>query len=76
MNINGKIKEMLCDIGITYNSDYDELEMDSIQFITLVVKIEDEFMIEVPDDFLLISAMNSINNIEIILGNLLGEQGE
>lgn len=47
--------------------------MDSMEFVTIVVALEEEFDCEIPDEKLLISELNTVNKIyEVIkeLGNL------
>ncbi len=73
MDFKEKIKDILCAVGVDYQSDSDELEMDSIQFISLIVMIENEFKFEVPDDLLNITILNTIEKIAIVIDNLLGE---
>lgn len=73
MDFKEKTKELLCAIGIEYQSDSDELLMDSIQFISLIVLIENEFNIEVPDDLLNITILNTIDKLVTVMDNLVGE---
>ena len=47
------------------------LGMDSIKFISLIVTLEDEFDIEIPDNFLLIQEMDTPQKIITIIENLL-----
>lgn len=56
-------------------TDLSELGMDSLTFIRIVVTLEEEFDIEVPDEFLLISEMNTIQKIIKIISSVLeGEE--
>lgn len=41
--------------------DLGSLEIDSITFISFIVAIEDRFDIQLPDDFLTMEIMNSLN---------------
>ena len=45
----------------------DDLGMDSITFISLVVKVEDTFSIEIPDEILLMENFKCIENIVSII---------
>ena len=49
--------------SINYDIDLKEIGMDSISFIRLIVILEDEFEIEIPDDYLLFENMSTINKI-------------
>lgn len=56
------------------NRDLQELGMDSLAFIRIIVGIEDEFEIEFPDDYLLISNMNTLNKFSDTVMLLLNEK--
>lgn len=45
------------------NDDLQINGIDSVQFIELLVKIEDEFNIEIEEDFFSIERLNSVNKI-------------
>lgn len=52
--LQNRIIKILEENGIYVSDDWDEeLEFDSITFISTIVCLEDEFNIEIPDDFLL-----------------------
>lgn len=53
------------------NENLIELGLDSIKFISLIVTIEDEFDIEIPDNFLLLEEMNTPQKIITIIENLV-----
>ncbi len=53
----------------------EDLGMDSINFVTLIVYIEDEFKIEIPIDKLEMKNFNTLENIEKIIEKLI-KQGE
>lgn len=58
---------------ISYDEDLSVMGMDSMEFVTIVVALEEEFDCEIPDEKLLISELNTVNKIyEVIkeLGNL------
>lgn len=68
MDIESTIKNLLSEIltSETLNfSDEINLEeyLDSIQFVQLIIRIEDEFNIEYPPEKLLISESNTISKI-------------
>lgn len=45
------------------NDDLQINGIDSVQFIELLVKVEDEFNIEIEEDFFSIGRLNSVNKI-------------
>lgn len=50
-----------------YEVDLHASGMDSIIFIRIVVALEEAFSIEIPDEFLLITEMNTISKIANII---------
>ena len=68
------IKE-LESIGIILEKEEDidllSLEMDSMMFISFIVSLEDRFDIQIPDEFLQVDVMSSLDNLTKIIGNLL-----
>lgn len=48
--------------------------LDSVSFIQLIILIEEEFNIVVPDEYLLIEQMDTIEKIEQILEKILEEK--
>lgn len=68
LDIEKKLLNCLKHVGIIVEED--ELDMiedfieDSITFITLIVEIEQEFDIEIPDEFLSIERMATISSIK------------
>lgn len=73
-NIRKKILEILNsyieDIEITseqYEDDLLTMGLDSIAFIRMVVALEETFNLEIPDEKLLITEMNTISKIEKII---------
>ena len=70
--LQNKITKILEENGIYVSDDWDEkLEFDSITFISTIVCLEEEFNIEIPDDFLLFENFKTfrlyIENIAQIL---------
>jgi acyl carrier protein len=63
--------------NVEYWDLIDDLNMDSITFISLVVEIEARFDIEVPDDLLLIEYFRSVDNIvKLIEDEITSKQNE
>lgn len=60
------IKKNITDAGfqeLDEKQDITELGMDSIGFIKLIVEIEDEIGKEIPDSYLLLEEMNTLQKI-------------
>jgi acyl carrier protein len=77
-NIKEKILEIIKsnieDTEITheqYEDDLSAMGLDSINFIRMIVTLEETFDIEVPDEKLLITEMNTVSKIENIISFLV-----
>lgn len=75
MNIKETVLITLEENGIYIPDDLDEeLDMDSITFISIAVCIEEKMQISIPDEYLAIDKFKTINsfieNINIILNSL------
>lgn len=61
-----KIYELLCNVGINVNEagkiDDTIKVMDSLQFVSLICDIENEFDIFIPDDFLIQNNFESLDD--------------
>ena len=53
-----------------------ELGMDSITFIQIVVALEEEFECEIPDSYLILFKMNTLNKIKTILEGIYADNHE
>jgi len=56
--------------------DLSILGMDSIAFIHIVVALEEEFDIEIPDEYLLLTEMNTISKIAEVISATLDNQNK
>ena len=63
------IRDVLEDqnMEINKNDGLQALGIDSIKFIRIVIAIEDTFDIEVPDEYLLFSELNTLEKMENML---------
>ncbi|HII4398136.1 acyl carrier protein (plasmid) [Clostridium perfringens] len=52
------------------DEDLSNLGMDSISFITLIVLLEEELKIEIPDEYLIFEKMNTINKIYNVIQSI------
>ena len=64
MNIDDKIIEAFEMVGIyTDNLDYDELlEMDSLQFVSVIIALEETFMIRLSNDLENFDSLQTMND--------------
>lgn len=51
-----------------------DLGMDSINYIHIVVSLEEEFQIEIPDEFLVIDKMGTVGKMVSAVAGILGKQ--
>ena len=61
--------------GAEINEEGTIEEIDSITFISLVLDLEAEFNIEIPDEYLLMSVFSSVDNIVSIIETLITAYG-
>ena len=55
----------------TADADLSTIGMDSITFIRIVVALEEAFEIEVPDEYLLMAEMNTVEKMASIVADAL-----
>lgn len=72
MNIDEKIRECIESNGITINADGTLGEYDSIMFVSTIVSLEEEFDIEIPDEYLLYDFFTSLEGIEKMIDEIKG----
>lgn len=66
VELNGKVSP----IDLNYNTDLiDDLGFDSINIISLVICLEKEFEIEIPDEFLLLENLRSYAKVKEMIIN-------
>ena len=56
---------------VTTEADLSAIGMDSITFIRIVVALEEAFVIEVPDEYLLMTEMNTVEKMAKIVAEAL-----
>lgn len=58
---------------ITFGQEEDltQFGVDSITFIRIIVAIEEEFDLEIPDEYLLVSEMNTVSKIVDVISATL-----
>lgn len=67
MSTREKIEMILAENGISINKTGTLIDVDSISFISAIVSIEEEFDIEIPDEYLYIDALNNTESISGIV---------
>lgn len=74
--IKDRVLCCLENIGCSFEAeginDLSQIIDTSIMFITFIVELEQEFEIEIPDEFLVISAWRTMDDICSLLENILG----
>lgn len=83
--IKAKILEILSNLFQNTGIDTDVLEyvdliddlgMDSVNFISLIVELEAEFDIQIPDDMLLLENFKCVDDIVSVIENELSNKSE
>ncbi len=54
-----------------FDADLCAAGMDSISFIRIIVALEEEFDIEIPDEKLLLAEMNTVSKITDVISSIL-----
>ena len=71
INVKKRLEKVFNENGLTIDLDNQILELDSLQIISLFVSIEDEFNMEIPDEFLTREVLSSFNDFYEMLLNIL-----
>ena len=73
INVKKRLEKVFNENGLTIDLDNQSsiLELDSLQIISLFVSIEDEFNMEIPDEFLTREVLSSFNDYYEMLLNIL-----
>jgi len=56
------------------DTDLSTLGLNSIKFIQLIIALEEEFECEIPDDKLVLSAMNTTTKIIQVINSLVAQE--
>lgn len=56
------------------DTDFNDIQIDSITFIKIIVALESEFELEIPDEYLLMTEMNSVSKIFEVLKSIKESQ--
>ena len=73
INVKKRLEKVFNENGLTIDLDNQSsiLELDSLQIISLFVSIEDEFNMEIPDEFFTREVLSSFNDFYEMLLNIL-----
>lgn len=69
--MKGKLLAIIDELGIVINENGDFDNMDSIMFVSMIIRIEEEFCITFPEDFFDFTLMNNVQQVEMVLSNLI-----
>ena len=73
MDTGRRVQTILDEMGIIVD-EYGELyELESIEFISMIVKLEETFDVEIPDDLLSFELMTNIHDIITIINSIKGK---
>lgn len=72
-----QIIEFFNSIGykFTENGELDLEEIDSVQFISMIIELEETFEIEIPDEYLLMEFYQSLESIQNVIMIARGKNG-
>ena len=56
--------------------DLSAIGLDSITFIRVIVALEEAFDVEIPDEYLLLTEMNTVSKMKDVLSALLDHQNK
>lgn len=74
MEVKKRVMNCLEENGIEVCKDGTFNELESVEFISMVVSLEEEFMIEFPDEYLLTYKLTNVNIIcNVIMGLINGK---
>lgn len=77
LNVNQKIREVIFTLLKTEVDDDVELNsvgLDSMMFVSMIVCLEEQFDIEIPDEFFSIDKMKTIREIGEVIRKILDEK--
>ena len=77
-DITERILNCLLELGIVFEQEENNFELtdyieDSLTFISFVSELENEFDIEIPDEYLLQAVLGTLNDLKNIITLLVGK---
>lgn len=70
-HVRAVIRETIGNRGLDFTEDTNPIDLDSLQFISMIVEFEEAFNITIDDDYLLMDRFSSFVNIENTLIDIL-----
>lgn len=70
--VEDKVKDIFQKLGIVVETSEDEIILDSLQFINIVVSIEDEFSIVIEEKYLSMKHLKSFSDYINLINQYLG----
>ena len=71
MDIESKLIEIFNDYSIDIYNEQQVSDIDSIEYISLIIEIEDSFDIEIPDEFLDGNIFFNIDMLKSLILNMI-----
>ena len=66
-----------CGVVLFEDGEYINYEyVDSLLFVNMIMEIEKEFSITIPDDFLLVERLQCVTSIEILIKDQIKRNGK
>ena len=81
MNLRVEIRDQVLNVmkengfSVDVHNMEEELFYDSLQFVSLMVSIEDMFRIAIPERYLLAEGLNTANDFCVMVSTLIDEKG-
>ena len=72
-HVKSVIRETIENRGIDYTEDDAPIDLDSMQFINIIVELEEALNITIDDDYLSLERFSSFENIKNTLIDILDE---
>lgn len=73
MSKKEKIIQCLEESGIIVKADGQIEVLDSVTFVSAILALEEEFEIEISEEYLLTDFMKSLEQVEVIIDTILSE---
>ena len=73
MKVNDDLYRILNEYGVTITESGQLEDIDSITFITLIVKLEEVYKITFPDEILMLDSLKNIETLSTIIEQQIGE---
>ncbi len=68
--VNKVLEDRGMDIAVESSDEFNSVGLDSIRIIEIIVAIEEKFNVEIPDEFLTLESIGSVDKLVKILGNI------